>query len=526
MTVDELVVKITTDTDGLSEGLRIALNKVKSFGKAVQTAIGATLLGLATAVVGAFSKSFSELRQEATVLGQLSEEVNASVEDLSAWSNAVEISGGSAKNFQSAITSLNKDFANFNITGKSNKTALFDALGLDMSSLSSKPIMSAMDDIIKSVEGMDKGKSRDILKKLGFDNESIKIIQSGKKNVDDLIQKQKEWGVITKKDSDAIKTMEKATKEISVALKTLFIPLFSKILSNAAKFTTYFLNMARWIRNNLDVVRKAVILLAVAISNKLVGAIKQIGLALKANKLMIIIAAIAMLLLVIEDLWVYANNGESALEGLWEKLGSPKEVMEGFERFGKAILGILDFVDSAEAKFMFWFVVLTKGIMVVSSLLTGLIAGFAGIPIAVAVAIAGAIAFIYTYWDELKAVAQTFVNMFIDFFRIGGVLHNTLSAFSKAFLEFFTNPIDKIIEALEKLKKWFIDNFGSLDAIMSRMSNFGASAQLAKSVAGGGTGDTTYNYDNSTNTLNFATPQSSARAIKEMGYSQQANKSQ
>ena len=422
----------------------------------VRGLFASTLFSAGIAWVGKFVTSFKDMKQEVMALNELGKQVNGDIEDISAWSNAIEANGGSAKAFQSVLVSLQRDMTNLSVTGKSKNKPILEMLGIDTSNLSGKPIFELIGEITNSVEGMDKSQSKDILKKLGFDNDTIELIQSGSKNISELIAKQKEWAVYTKKDTEAIDRLDKSFKQINLALKSTFIPLFSRIIGIMARVMGYATKAAIWLRNNLDIVRKAVILLAVAFSGRLLKAIQTLGAMMVKNPFVLFIASLTVLLLLLEDLWTYAQGGESAFAGWWEKLGTPEEVMSGFKKVIDFFSKIGEFVDSATGKFVLLFAFLTKGIL-------ALIAMFGGIPIAIGVALAAIIAFVYAYWDELKAAFKALGLMIYDVFRKGGVLDKGFNELLKSADETweeiklaFKDGIDSAVSYVkEKLKSLF-----------------------------------------------------------------------
>ena len=493
----------------------------------VRGIFASTLFAGGLAWISKFIGSFSEMKKEVSDLNEISKKITGNVEDISAWSNAIEFNGGSAKSFQQTLISLQRDITNLSVTGKSKNKSVLEMLGIDTSNLSGKPVFDLVNEIVKSVEGMDKGQSKDILKKLGFDNDSIELIQSGKKNIDELIAKQKEWGVYTKRDTEAIDKMDKSIKRMNLALKSTFIPLFSRVIGIMSRLMGYVSKAAMWLRTNLDIVRKAVLLLAVAFSGKLFKAIQTLGVMLAKNPFVLFIAGITMLLLLLEDLWTYANGGESAFAGIWENLGTPDELRQNFETVLNFFNTIEKFIDSAQGKFALLFAFLAKGLLAVGAM-------FGGIPVAIAVALAGILAFVYTYWDELGAAFEALGNLFLGFFGRDGVLAKGLALLLEVANEkweelkslfesgassiagFLQSAADSARQAwegflnwLEEKWLWLKDLLPSFEGIASKLPSFGSSPKLA--MAGGGGGSTTLSDDHSVRNVQIY-PQTSSAA--------------
>ena len=471
MTLDELVIEMSVDSDKVGTGINKAKEAISGFSNfiaGVGMSFGMMFGGMIQKAIASIPNMLREMKEEAKALDDINKKTGASVEDVYAWGSAVELSGGSVKSFQNTLVHLYNDMSRLSITGRSRSKPFLEALGLNAAEVSKKPILDAIKDISKAVEGMDTQKSSHILKNLGFDPDTIKFMQGGQ--IDELITKQKELGGYTTKDIEVLDKMEKITKRLSHTFKSLLIPIFSRVISVIEKFATYFEKAVDLMLKNTDVLKGALLALALVFSGPLISAIVAFTSMLLANPIMLVVAAIGTLLLLLEDLWVYANGGESAFEGLWEKLGTPDEVLAGFEKVGEALEALADILTDDENQMVGFF-----------ALLAGLIVALVGAIGWVPIAIAAAVAFIIGYGKEIFAAFKFFKDAIFDIFdKLPAFIRSVLGALSSEITAFFTDPIGTIMEKWEGLKTWFKDNFGSMDAIINRLTSSGASAQMAK----------------------------------------------
>ena len=530
MTIDELVIEMALKTDKVSAGVK----KVQNGLNTIQTSIGrfnaklesisGPLANFVTGIGISFGQMFGGMLQEmlrsipkvydmmkgeVKALDELNKRTNASVEDISAWGNAIEISGGSAKAFQGTLTHLYNDLSRMAITGKGRSKPFLEALGIDVSSLKNKEVFDVLEEIAKAVEGKDTKKTSYALKNLGFDPDTIKFLQSG--NIKEAIRQQKEWGVYTQKDAEAIDRMDKAIKRVRNTLKTMFLPLFARVIDIFAHFMQYVTNGMQFIRRHSEALRRALLLLAAVFYKQLYEAIMFLIEALINNPFAGLLLGLSGLLLLLEDLWVYAKDGKSAFAGIWKSIfGNPKDVEKGFKKIEKVVGDFFKFLTSIDTTkmddFAMFFSILAISIGLVAVAITG-----------TQLAIAATIAFLIVYGETIYKAFKFFKDAIEDLFHklFEEWIPNVLSTVADEITEFMTNPVDKIIKKWEELKTWFVENFGSLEAIIGRATNLSASAQMAKEAVSGGSAHTYNDYSKPIVNITATTPQAGAAAGKE-----------
>jgi len=505
MTVDELIIEMTLDDKKVQRGLNNTLANFASFGSKVVSALSILAGGAAAACVSAFASSFGSMKEDVRVLDDISKKVNANVEDIAAWGDAIEMSGGSAKSFQNTLVSLSSDLSRLSITGKARSKPFLEALGLDPKALSAKPIMDVLQDISNAVQGMDKQTSGFALKNIGFDPDAIKFLQSG--NVEGLIAKQKELGVYTAKDAEAIDKMDKTIKQISHTFKTLAIPLFSAVIDTVAKVAVYVEKAITLIRKNTDVLKGALLALTFFVSGPLLTAVQRFFTLLMAHPFMMVIAAVAGLALLLEDLWVYANEGESAFEGLWEKLGTPQEVMSGFERIGEVLSSIGDVLADKENQ-----------MVAVLSILMGLVGALAAAIGTIPVAIAAGLALIIAYWEE---ISQFFADIVEAFKIVGRMIASIFEIAGQAIGDALSGAADVAQNAWGKFISWLGDGLKSLMDLLKidfALPSFDGApaAALAATGGSGGANYSSYQNDNRSITINNNSAAAVSRSYEEL----------
>lgn len=511
--VDKLVIALGLDTSGVDKGVAQTKSKLLSGFSGIVGKIFAPLMAGFS-----FAKIFDSINGELKQLNTLSKVTHTNIEDLTAWSRAVESSGGNMDGFTQTLNTLNDSLTRISVTGNGRMKPFFEKMGLDATELAKKPVLESMQSISKAIEGMDKTESANILRTMGFDSGSIKLLQSGEKGMKELIARQRELGVYTAKDAKAVAALNRGIRDITSAIKTLFIPIVMQIMNTASKVIKYLTNGVMFLRKNMDVLRGAVLLLAAVFSKQLLKAIIDLGRALLANPFGLFIIGLSAILLLLEDLWVYAKGGKTAFGNIWKNLGTPEEVMRGFKRVGTAITNLMKLVGnlfSGQGLGM-----TAKFLLILGGGIAALIAAIGWIP----VAIATAIGLLVVYWDKIEAMFNSVVEWFkqtgksiSDFFdsigsAISGAMTTAADTAKSAWSSFIT--------WLEEKWNWIKSLLPSLTDIASKLPGIGNAISVA---SGGNGGNTSTVNNNQTITVNNHTPEASRAFVQSSGLVPQAN---
>lgn len=505
--VDKLVIALQLDPKGIDKGIAQAQSKLETGFKGIIGKVFAPLMA-GMSFAGIFDSIYSELKQ----MNSLSKTTKASIEDVTAWSRAVNISGGSVEEFSQTLMFLNQNLTRIAITGHGRIKPFFEKLGVDATELAKKPVLESLEAIGKAIDGMDKRESANMLRAMGFDGGTIKLLQSGEKGIRELIARQRELGVYTDKDAKAFSAMNKSFKEITSSIKTLFIPAVMLILDIASKVTKYLTNATVFIRKNLTMVRGALLLLAAVFAGPLYRAMVKFTMSFITNPFGMFVVGLTMLLLLLEDLWVYAKGGKSAFKDIWKNIGDPDKVMAGFKKAGEMVGQFFSFLGSIGSgkagKTEKFIAILVAGIGL-------LIAAIGWIPVAITVAVG----VILAYWEEIKAMFNSVVEWFrqtgksiSDFFNsIGSALSNAMSTAANT----AKNAWSGFISWLEEKWNWIKSLLPSLSSIASKLPGFGNSVSLA--AKSGGTTNNSAVTDNRQIVNNFNNKESVAEGEKKMG---------
>lgn len=333
-TLDTLVVELVLNSSAFaaqSKGVEKALNGIK-------TAAQAT--GLVVAAM--FVKSgISQFVSQAQELGNLSRSVRENAEDLQAWGEAVKREGGTAEGFNTTVKKLSDDLMSIPLTG-GNSPLLggLVRLGVQFRNLdgSMRKPLAVLKDLSARFQGMSPAQSLAIGKKLGLDEATIRLLQKGRKGLDELLVKYKELGVMSNQDiktGERLKKMFQDYQQVITALGLRFIRFF---LPAAEKVSQWLTTAAKWVQQHGRVVESAILAISLAITGYLAPALLKLALNPVVLGLMAIAAVIT---LVIEDIMAFREGADSVTGDVVEYFNN---LLTGIQSVSSAVSDFIDWL--------------------------------------------------------------------------------------------------------------------------------------------------------------------------------------
>lgn len=338
--IDSLLIAVKMDNTGLDKGLKQAESKVSSFADRIKAGAMAKFGALAS--VGFVMSQVKNLTAVADELGKIADRIGADVPKLQSWATASKLAGGSVEAFYGTAERLGSELQRIAVTGKSRLLPFFESMGVATLDATGKArdVFDVLTDVAGAVEGMDRQTSAGILKRLQLDEGTIGLLQMGKKGMQDLIRYERELGVFQKEDTVIAANYNDAMDRLTRTMNMSFLPvmrLFAPVLTEAAKAMT---SAFAFIQKHSLAFEIALAGIALVIGALVLPSLWSLFVAIMTNPITWIIAAIVGLILILEDLYVYAKGGKSQFEDLWKTLGTGEEVMA-------AIQGAWDFLKAA-----------------------------------------------------------------------------------------------------------------------------------------------------------------------------------
>lgn len=410
--IDSLLIAVKMDNTDLDKGLKQAESKVSSFADRIKAGALAKLGTLVS--VGFIMSEVKNLTAVADELGKIADRIGADVPKLQSWATASKLAGGSVQAFYGTAERLGAELQRIAVTGKSRLLPFFESMGVATLDASGKArdVFDVLTDVAGAVEGMDKATSSGMLNRLQLDEGTIGLLQMGKKGIQDLIRYERELGVFQKEDTVIAANYNDAMDRLTRSLNMTFLPvmrMFAPVLTEAAKaMTSAFVFMQKH-SLALEIALAGIALVVTAL---VLPSLWSLFIAIMTNPITWIIAAIVGLILILEDLYVYAKGGKSQFESLWKTLGTGEEVMA-------ALQGAWDFLKAA--------------------------AQFA--------------------WEILKFILKDLITRFLYLLKFIAMLGvgamNVFKAIGGFINDYFITPLENAWNTLKKI----IDNLPSLDGV-------------------------------------------------------------
>ena len=340
MTIDELFISLGLKTDGVKKGAKEAESAISGMTSSIVAKLGVLSAG-AAAALSIFSR-FGEYVAQADAMGKLADALDVDIEKMHAWGEAAARAGGSVEGFQGSLQSLTAQLARQATTGTSRAARLLEGVGIDAGEVGrQRQAFDVMMELAEKAETMGKQEFFGLGRSLGLDQGTIMLLQQGRAALKEQIRLQKEFGVYTKEDAKVTANWNDRVADFGQVMKSFSAIIFRMVLPAMTKFVEYVNKAVAFLRKHEKFVQAFFIGLAAVITGVLLPALAKMAAAWLANPMtltiMAIVAALALLAAVIEDLVIWANDGPSAFAGLWESLfESPEKAREKWEELKQA----------------------------------------------------------------------------------------------------------------------------------------------------------------------------------------------
>ena len=220
--LDTFYLMFKSDTKDLKKGADEADKIVNKLEKDLKTVggtinnLGSNFLKLATsaesliaAVIpnALFAAGIKGAIDLGTELSRTSRVMNLNIEDLQAWSNAVELAGGDAKAFQGTLSSLSERFGT-----------------------TAQQTLTLLPRYANALSKLNPARAQQVGKMLGLDEGTILLLQQGSREVDNMVRKQKQLNVITEANKELYLKYDRSLIGVKQSFNGLFAALAIEVL--------------------------------------------------------------------------------------------------------------------------------------------------------------------------------------------------------------------------------------------------------------------------------------------------------
>lgn len=477
-TLSELVIGLSLDTEEFLQGIEVALQKVQKIGETIRGALGVSsgavdsesgkavaaaketseavkevgdkskeaassaeksfgklppllttirskIMSIAGSLTGAIAaaKLFDNYVGQGKGLNDLSRKIGMSVETIDAWSKANEAAGGTAEALQSSLEAF------YRKTGR--PATEFLRLG-------------------EKIEGMSRLQAQRFLEAQGVALDAIPVFLKGQKYADELVAKYRKTAFTTQdaKNAQAFKTawldFKVAAQDVGNVFLRLLVPAFTQSMNMLSKAVGY-------VREHTRLFTILGALLSAVFAVKTVRAIGGVTAALRGfgiavgfafKPVTLLAALIGALALSIDDLTVFANGGQSAIEAIMRKIGISSETIEELR---SAIQDVKKaFSDAWEAIKPFAGDLLVGAFKILAAVIGGLAVLISGVVLAIAWVV-DRIKDAIDWFGELDGKASAWLDeLSADCKALGQDIADWFTSIPDRLIEAFSNATDAV----------------------------------------------------------------------------------
>jgi hypothetical protein len=313
-------IKRLQDLEKQSEGTEKSVKKIGESSK--RTAGGVDTLTKAAAAFLAVLGGTAALKHfvldsiaSGAALDRLSRNLGLNVETISAWGNAVEQMGGSAKGLQGTMDMLSRAQTELRVTGTTSLIPYFSALGIALSDVHGKalPVDNILLQLASRFEGMDRTQANNIGRMIGIDQDTLNLLLQGRKELELTLARQKESTVLTKRQAEEDVKLQKTI----IGLKQEFAAFGRGLLQQASpaleKLLALLKTFGDWVQSHGEFIKDFLKVMAVGLA---AIALVTVPINLTVAAILGLAAAIALLW---QDYQVWKRGGKSFIDwGEWE----------------------------------------------------------------------------------------------------------------------------------------------------------------------------------------------------------------
>ncbi len=325
--LDTFYLIFKSDTSDLKKGAEEAERVTKKLDSSLQSVgkqtehLGGSFLAMAKSAkalllsaipVGFATLGIQKALEFGVELSKTSRLLNVNIEDLNAWRNAIELTGGSAGQFQGTLTSLAAKFGT-----------------------SSEVVLRLLPKYADALSKLSPSRAQQIGKNLGLDESTILLLQHGRREVEAMIKSQKELGVVTQKDAGQFLLYNEATTKVKQSTQALFtvlaleaLPYLIKFYDILSKGISYFVQHKDFVIGGLIGITAATTAMGIAFG------IANLPIVLMAG---LIVGLISLFALVYDDIRAFQKGQKSLIGYLVNHYPVAAQVIKSaFDVMGKA----------------------------------------------------------------------------------------------------------------------------------------------------------------------------------------------
>ncbi|EBH6594991.1 phage tail tape measure protein [Salmonella enterica subsp. enterica serovar Fulica] len=308
----------------------------ETFNANLKASIG-LLAGMGAAIqgsAGAMAAWFTSIIDGLDPLVQFHRETGLSVEGLQELGRVAELNGSSMEAVTSSIGEMTMRIGEFVSTGEGEMADISKRLGLQFKDAKGnvKDATQTFTELSDKMRGMSQAEKFSVLDKMGIDRSMVQMLSLSREELDKSLKQARDWGVVTTEQADAaaefnnsLKDLRMGYSSVSTQVALSFLPMLKDIIdgmrewlhANADLIKNGLHHLGEIIFSVAGMIRRLLPLIGLATAGFVIWKIAAIGLRTVLSTIfspvLLITAAIVGILLVIDDLVVAMQGGQSVI---------------------------------------------------------------------------------------------------------------------------------------------------------------------------------------------------------------------
>ncbi|MGV4230674.1 phage tail tape measure protein [Citrobacter portucalensis] len=338
----------------------------ETFNANLKASIG-LLAGMGAAIqgsAGAMAAWFTSIIDGLDPLVQFHRETGLSVEGLQELGRVAELNGSSMEAVTSSIGEMTMRIGEFISTGEGEMADIGKRLGLQFKDASGnvKDATQTFIELSDKMRSMSQAEKFSVLDKMGIDRSMVQMLSLSREELDKSLKQARDWGVVTTEQADAaaefnnsLKDLRMGYSSVSTQVALSFLPMLKDIIdgmrewlhANADLIKNGLYHLGEIIFSVAGMIRRLLPLIGLATAGFVIWKIAAIGLRTVLSTIfspvLLITAAIVGILLVIDDLVVAMQGGQSVIADFFKDTWGI-DIVPGLLAIKDAVMVVVDYI--------------------------------------------------------------------------------------------------------------------------------------------------------------------------------------
>jgi hypothetical protein len=263
---NEITKKTKENLDKTAKEIEASGKKAASFFNEI-TSAALRFFGVITAGRGLVDFTRDTIEAGAS-MERLSQNTGTSVETISSWGRAVEVAGGSQKDFQGDVTKLSAMFTEIKMTGTSAALPVFRMLGVQLADSAghARKMTDVLMDTSAALQKLPRNEAFNVGKMLGLSEGTLNLLLQGPAAVRAMVDEQRKQGAITETQAKRAQALAQQWTKIKLGLDAIGQNIVARVTPAMLGFFGMLERVGNWFTQHKDIATAFFVGIAIAVA--------------------------------------------------------------------------------------------------------------------------------------------------------------------------------------------------------------------------------------------------------------------